>query len=130
MSEIIGDPGPDPRISGTGIRLGRHRHDRAGRVAEEAAPGRVEGVDDSLVPETAEGFAQRKGMGHGAARLGRGREDRDAQAVDLGTARRGPRPVRDSRPKPETTLSAALSEIREVAVASIVPVCAPAMRPA
>jgi hypothetical protein len=54
-------------------------------------------MDHRLVTETAQGLAERQGVDHAAAGLGRMREDRDAQTVDHGTVHRGASPARTSR---------------------------------
>ncbi|MFC6740863.1 hypothetical protein [Methylobacterium tardum] len=78
-------------------------------------------MDHSFVPLRAEGFAEGERVDRAAAGLGRAREDRDAQAVDPGTACRGSQPVRASRPNSRTAFSAALPEIRSRLDAWFVP---------
>jgi hypothetical protein len=99
MADIVSNTGLDHRrdVSTRGCSSNARRP--AGRIAEKARARRIRRVHGRLMTEAAKRLAELERMHHAAARVGRVRQNRDAQRLDHANAPTWWQPISGSRAK-------------------------------
>ncbi len=99
IAEIVGDAGLDHRNDISSGGRGSNARRPAGRVAEKARARRIRRVHGRLMTQTAKRLAELERMYHAAARVGRVRQNRDAQRSSHANAPTWWQPISGSRVK-------------------------------